>query len=445
MIRPAIESALLSDLERLDAKRWLGACLVDWAVVVATFAAATAIAHPIGWALAVLVLGSRQQALGALFHDAAHGLVTRNRTANDVIGNVLAAYPLGLTLGGYRRYHFAHHAHLGGDRDPENHHKAALVHWRLPASPPVVLAQFASDLVGGGLPHIVAAGQLTRPVRLGEGIGLAAFWAAVIGVAAALHVLWVPIVWIVSIVTVFWSGVRLRIWTEHLGARDTHRIDVPPLVALAVMPHRIGLHWEHHVFPRVPFYHLGRLRAALGARPRLVGLVELWRGFVGSAPLASGAVAATVCVPPGDAIAPVPAPAAPRSPVRFFLVHVAAPLLAGAAVYARLRPPVSFADRWLAAHGLVVDHPHVHLTGAARVLAGALPSFVWTYAFTAAVVLVWRGSTSRSVAAWLALTLACALGFEFGQGLGLVPGTFSLGDVFATIAGFAMAAQYAGR
>src|SRR6185437_5058923 len=117
-----------------------------------------------------------------------------------------------------------------------------------------------------------------------------------------------PILWIVSIVTVFWSGVRLRIWTEHLGARDTHRIHLPPLVAAAVMPHHIGLHWEHHAFPRVPFHHLARLRAALDAPPPLLGLVELWRGFVRSPPLASGAVAATVCPPPGDDLAPSPPP-----------------------------------------------------------------------------------------------------------------------------------------
>jgi hypothetical protein len=117
--------------------------------------------------------------------------------------------------------------------------------------------------VGGGVPHLVAAGQLTRPVSAIETAAIAVYWAIGVGVAHALGAIWIPILWVASVATVFWSGVRLRIWTEHLGTRDTHRIHVPLWLEIFLMPHNIGMHWEHHHFPSVPFYNLGHLRRRL--------------------------------------------------------------------------------------------------------------------------------------------------------------------------------------
>src|SRR5690349_2737849 len=208
---------MLARLSRLEPERWLGAAIADWAVIALTFWVVAQFEHPLVYALAVIPLGSRQQALGALFHDAAHNLVTRRRRLNDALGSLLAAWPLGLTLGGYRRYHFAHHRALGSADDPENHHKGLLRQWNLPARPIRVLAGFVADLLGGGLPHLLAAGKLTRPVQVLEAIGMLLYWATIVGVCVWLGAWWIPVLWVVSIATVFWSGVRLRIWTEHLG------------------------------------------------------------------------------------------------------------------------------------------------------------------------------------------------------------------------------------
>jgi len=262
--------------------------VLDWAVIVAIFAVVARIDHPVAYALAVFPLGSRQQGLGALFHDAAHRLVTKRRGWNDALGSVVAAWPLGLTLGGYRRYHFAHHEGLGTPRDPELTHKRTLPQWRLPASPLRMMRDFTSDLVGGGLPHLVAAGNLTRPISLLETAGIGAFWLGIFAIAWHLHVLWMPALWIAGVATVFWSGVRLRIWTEHLGTKGTHRITVPWWLAHLIMPHQIGLHWEHHHFPGVPFSNLVRLRALLPSPTLPLG--TLVRAFFTARALPSGTI-----------------------------------------------------------------------------------------------------------------------------------------------------------
>ncbi len=259
---------------------------MDWAIIAATFALVAVVDHPLAYVLAVLPLGSRQQGLGALFHDAAHGLVARSRRWNDLLGAPLAAWPLGLTLAGYRRYHLVHHRALGTEKDPEVGHRRLLPQWQLPLRRRQSL-HFASDLVGGGIPHLMAAGRMTRPVRAGEAALFLLAWAAALGVAWRLGVLWVPMLWVASIATVFWSGVRLRIFTEHLGTRGTHRIRMHPLFEAIVMPHAIGLHWEHHHFPEVPFQNLPRLRQALPT-PEIVDLSALVRGFRQAPPLASG-------------------------------------------------------------------------------------------------------------------------------------------------------------
>lgn len=404
---------------------WVRAAAVDWAIIAGTFALVGWVDHPVGYALALVPLGSRQQALGALFHDAAHRLVARPRWLNDALGSLLSAWPLGLSLGGYRRYHFAHHRHLGTDGDPEITHKRALPQWALPASPRRVARHFALDLLGGGLPHLAAAGRLTRPVSALEAGGLGAFWAAITLIAWRFHMIWVPVLWVTSIATVFWSGVRLRIWTEHLGTLDTHRIAVPAWLAHLIMPHSIGLHWEHHHWPGVPFSSLPRLRAALppgeGAPP-VIGLGELVGAFVQAGRLESGGL-------PGAR--PV-ARAARLASVIPYVGHVAAPMALGVLVYALCRPVLPRALGWLPVKGLLAGR-------LPAVVVDVAPDALWAYALTALVALVWRGESGGARRLWLGATVLVVAGWELGQRWGLVPGRFDALDLVFSVAACGLA------
>jgi fatty acid desaturase len=437
--RPAIDPALLGELRALSPARWLAACAFDWLLIVATFVIVGAIDHPLVYALAIFPIGSRQQGLGALFHDAAHRLVTRDRRLNDATGSLFAAWPLGLTLGGYRRYHLVHHRKLGSPGDPEMGHKRALPHWDLPLAPRQAL-HFASDLVGGGIPHLAAAGRMTRPVRAGEVIGLSIFW---IGVALAfwqLHLLWVPLLWVVSIATTFWSGVRLRIFTEHLGTRDTHRITMHPWLEAIVMPHAIGLHWEHHHFPEVPFHRLRALRAALPS-PRVIPLHELLRDLAKTRQLPSGDIADVTRDTDGSegsSVATLDAPAELPLWTRL-AAHVALPLAIGVGTYLFLRPDPPVAAALRAA---------LHLGPLASAPVGSfldvLPDAAWAYAVTATPLLVWWRGPRGARLGWTAAAVALAVGWELGQRVGVTPGGFSTEDLVgsATAAALALIVLY---
>jgi hypothetical protein len=60
-----------------------------------------------------------------------------------------------------------------------------------------------------------------------------------------------------------------------------------------------------------------------------------------------------------------------------------------------------------------------------------LPNGFWVYAGTSWMLLVWQHSTP-----WVYLYLVLGIGMEFGQLIGIVPGTFEWLDILACLLGF---------
>ena len=419
----------LAELAIPSGARFALTAALDWLVIALVFALAAWVDHPLGYALAILPLGSRQQALGALFHDAAHGVAARRSWLNEFLGGALAAWPLGLTLGGYRRYHLAHHQHLGSTADPEMRHKGALRHWRLPASPLRVALGFGGDFVLGGIPHLAYATHMTRPVRTWEVVMLGVFWAAVLAVFYLIGALWIPALFVFSIATVFWSGVRLRIWTEHTGTRGTHRITMPGLFAHVIMPHNIGLHWEHHLYPTVPFFNLGKLREAIdrtGVATAVVPLHQLVAAFFRAKAVQSGALGSSI---DDAAFAEESELRRSRREVRALrgVVHVGLPIGVGILIYLTMRDELPRTLEWFSSEGgrLVGVFP--------RWVEQNLPDAVWAYALMSAVLIVWD-EDRRTGLRWALGVLVVVVIAELAQAPGWVPGTFDLRDVVFSVA-----------
>jgi fatty acid desaturase len=68
--------------------------------------------------IAVILVATRQNVLALLLHEQAHRLAFRSRWG-DIFCNFTIAYPLLITLEGYRRVHLAHHQHYFTDKDPD--------------------------------------------------------------------------------------------------------------------------------------------------------------------------------------------------------------------------------------------------------------------------------------------------------------------------------------
>ena len=62
--------------------------------------------------LTVIWIGARQNALAVLMHEAVHYRLGRNRKWNDWIGDLFTAWPVMVTVHGFRQTHWAHHRHV---------------------------------------------------------------------------------------------------------------------------------------------------------------------------------------------------------------------------------------------------------------------------------------------------------------------------------------------
>jgi fatty acid desaturase len=152
--------------------RWLLGVGWDWGVIVLALVLARYLNHPMGYILAVFVVGNRQHALELIGHDAAHYLVCRRRWLNEFAGGFFCFWPLISGLGTYRKFHFSHHAHLGTLEDPEQKYKRwSPAHWDLPAPRRQIPKFFLLDLLGLSSWELLRLFMATQPPTLVDWVG----------------------------------------------------------------------------------------------------------------------------------------------------------------------------------------------------------------------------------------------------------------------------------
>jgi fatty acid desaturase len=97
-----------------------------WLLILGALAFVAWAPTPIVVAIAALVIGTQQNALVILSHDAKHRNLFANGRRNDVVGLWLLSAPLGANFAAERRRHLAHHDRLGHEDDPDRDlHRAA--------------------------------------------------------------------------------------------------------------------------------------------------------------------------------------------------------------------------------------------------------------------------------------------------------------------------------
>lgn len=261
---------------------WLRDAFVDWAVMAGALVLAGWWDHPAGFILAVLVVGTRQHALSVLGHDGAHGAICRNRRMNDLLACVLCFWPIGVSMGGFRRFHFDHHRDVGTPEDPELlHRNASAAEWEVPFTRGRLARCLATDLLGFGIVDVLRIMWLTRPSSLRDALGPLLTGALVIGVPLLCGAWYIPVVWYGALVTSYWAVFRIRIFHEHVGAAETHRLDLPRWLGWLIAPHNVWYHWEHHRWPAVPYANLPQARELDRSVP-VVPLAGHWRSLIQS-------------------------------------------------------------------------------------------------------------------------------------------------------------------
>ena len=228
--------------------RWLLAVIFDWSLILLCFAAAGRSFWL--WPIGLLVIATRQHALGILGHEAAH---QRGRM-NDAVANWLCFWPLGVSIERYRVFHFAHHRHLNHPTlDPEQIHRLEMSRsqWMTPCSRSKRARLFVRDFLGlGTIETLKAMGFIGDPLA-----------AVLLVIAFVVFVAFYPVglLWHYSLIGgPLWAIFRCRIWTEHVGSEDGTYPTVRPVWwrRAIYLPHHTWKHAEHHDRPGVPLYQL---------------------------------------------------------------------------------------------------------------------------------------------------------------------------------------------
>jgi fatty acid desaturase len=97
----------------------------------------------------------------------------------------------------------------------------------------------------------------------------------------------------VALGTSFGAVFRLRVWTEHVGTADVHRISARLFYQLIFLPHNTWCHFEHHRFPSVPFWNLPKARA-LETETHIDTLEALFSSYADYSAVPSGDITAKV-------------------------------------------------------------------------------------------------------------------------------------------------------
>lgn len=245
--------------------------------------------------VAVMLMGCWQHWLAIISHESTHYRLFESRAANDWAGRI-SGMLIGVSTFSYRIVHRLHHNHLYEAIDPDMALMAGY-----PRGKAYLWMKLLKDIAGftawrnylyffGAPAANVVTGQKQDPLAdttsslrqralrdrwivVGFHIGMPLLMFA-IGYGVAYLVLWV-----LPAITVQAFILRLRAVAEHgapsdtstaLGAARTN-INIPWPVRIALFPHSVNYHLEHHLYPAVPHYRLAQLHALLRERGVLEG------------------------------------------------------------------------------------------------------------------------------------------------------------------------------
>ncbi|WP_047304929.1 fatty acid desaturase family protein [Pseudomonas fluorescens] len=291
--------AFVPEAELFELKPWIAvlALLADWGLIAAAFSAAALWPHPLTYLLAALLIARSQLALAVLMHESAHGLLLRGQALNDAVGQWLAAGPLFLSMATYRAGHLKHH------RQPMRHDDPVMAVFGMgdyPLPRGKLARRLLADLLGLG--YLISACRLARGdyravmpkvdksagLLCSEILSMLLSNGLLFGLLAWSGHPWLyPGLWLLPAMTLLPLMGRVRAIMEHAGlpahadqSQNARSIVRPNWQTFLFGPHAIHYHIEHHLYVRLPFYHLRRLHRQLAAR-QLLPAGNLYRGYIG--------------------------------------------------------------------------------------------------------------------------------------------------------------------
>jgi hypothetical protein len=113
--------ATIKELSVLEPAKAVRAAAEEWIAIAAAIAVCSFFWHPALYAVAVVLIGSRQQALLILGHDASHYRYLPTRWQNELFANLFLMWPTFASVEGFRKFHSTHHQYTNLPGDGNRH------------------------------------------------------------------------------------------------------------------------------------------------------------------------------------------------------------------------------------------------------------------------------------------------------------------------------------
>jgi fatty acid desaturase len=234
--------------------------------------------HPAWYtfALAFVVVSSRQQALLNCEHEAVHGKFLPDRRWNDFVGRYLLGAPVGSPFGAAKARHLSHHRLLTTEDDPDKDLHAG----NDKRTRRGLVRYFVNGLVGGyaGMvlmgPRAPGAAKAANTARR-DLLALPLAQGAIAAGLALATTWWVyPLLWLAPLATVTALCHLIRSFVEHAITDSEEPAHGNRLITIRsffleraiVSPYNMNYHAEHHLLPSVPAPRLPELQERLAQR-----------------------------------------------------------------------------------------------------------------------------------------------------------------------------------
>ncbi|HLJ97380.1 MAG TPA: fatty acid desaturase [Gemmataceae bacterium] len=262
-----------------------------WTLILGAIGIAAAVPNPAVRVLAILFIATRQNVLALLLHEQVHRLAFRSRLG-DLLCELTVAYPLLVTLNGYRKVHRDHHRHFFTEKDPDYRRKQG-EEWAFPQQAGRLLKSFLTDATGFNSFRLLRSKRLDESAPTSDrdavpGWLRPSFYAglAIVLLATGTWNLFL-LDWLLPLFSVFQVIVRWAALCEHrydLGR--TSVMEATPFIQLRwweslILPDLYfhTFHAYHHWYPAVPCSGLAEVHAIF-RREGLVQEGNMFQGYV---------------------------------------------------------------------------------------------------------------------------------------------------------------------
>lgn len=267
----------------------------DWVLILGTITLWGSTKHWLAFIVAFVVIAARQHSLNNWVHEASHFSFTRKKRLNDWVCDIFAAAPHFISTQGYRSKHKLHHTDLGHPvKDSEIKSRfiiKGLRFWK----------RCIITLLGASAFFTAQTYTAQRPKNSEQASSRLRFFSLIVATNALILGwcwLWgVPFawfyLWFLPLITLTSLLATIRVIAEHqsedyalagieqfdeqLDPVITRTITTDWLTAFLLAPVKFNYHFEHHVWPGVPYTSLPVLsellhdRGFYKANPHLYG------------------------------------------------------------------------------------------------------------------------------------------------------------------------------